>query len=106
MHDAKGSRPWRELCAPAIEQARDGFCATHHYGQFAAEVREVLAADRRSHAVFLGGLATGVPPLAAIVRQPDLARTLEEIAEEAPKRSTAARSPNACARECGRPACW
>ncbi len=81
LHDAKGSRPWRELCAPAIEQARDGFCATHHYGQFAGEVREVLAADRRSHAVFLGGLATGVPPLAAIVRQPDLARTLEEIAE-------------------------
>ena len=81
MHDAKGSRPWRDLCAPAIEYARDGFCATQHYGQFAAEVRDVLAADRRSHAVFLGSLATGVPPLAAIVRQPDLARTLEEIAE-------------------------
>jgi gamma-glutamyltranspeptidase len=79
MHGALGSRPWRDLAAPAIEQARDGFCVTHHYRHFAAEVRDVLAADRRSHAVFLGGLATGVPELASVIRQPDLARTLEEI---------------------------
>ena len=81
LHAAKGSRPWRELCAPAIEHARDGFAATHHYRHFSAGGRDVLAADRRSHAVFLGGLETGVPALAAIIRQPDLARTLEEIAE-------------------------
>src|SRR3954462_8138980 len=43
MHEALGSRPWRELCAPAIEQARDGFCATHHYRHFSAEYRDVIA---------------------------------------------------------------
>ncbi len=81
MHAALGSRPWRDLCAPAIGQARDGFCVSHHYRHFSADVREVLTADRRSHAVFLSGLESGVPALAEIIRQPDLARTLEEIAE-------------------------
>ncbi len=81
MHRALGSRPWRELCAPSIEQAREGFFTTPHYRNFATDYRPFLAADRRSHAVFLGGLDTGVPALASIIRQPDLARTLEEIAE-------------------------
>jgi len=81
LHAAKGSRPWKDLCAPAIEQAREGFAATHHYRHFSGDVRAVLTADRRSHAVFLGGHTTGVPALAEIIRQPDLARTLEEIAE-------------------------
>ena len=31
LHAALGSRPWRELCAAAIAQARDGFCVSHHY---------------------------------------------------------------------------
>jgi gamma-glutamyltranspeptidase len=43
-------------------------------------VRAVLTADARSRGVFLNGLDVGVPPLAALIRQPDLARTLEEIA--------------------------
>ena len=82
LHAALGSRPWGELCAPAIAQGRDGFCVSHHYRHFAAEVRDVLAADARSHAVFLAGLPAGEPPLAHILRQPDLARTLEEIAAD------------------------
>jgi gamma-glutamyltranspeptidase len=81
LHRAKGSLSWRALCAPAIELARDGFAVSHHYRHFATDVRDVLAADRRSRSVFLGGLDSGVPALAAIIRQPDLARTLEEIAE-------------------------
>jgi gamma-glutamyltranspeptidase len=81
LHASLGSWPWQTLCAPAIEQARDGFAASQHYRHFSADVRGVLTADRRSHAVFLGGLDTGVPALASIIRQPDLAATLEEIAE-------------------------
>ena len=77
-----GSLPWRQLCGPAIEHAREGFAVTHHYRHFAGDVRAVLAADARSRAVFLGGLDVGVPPLAALIRQPDLARTLEEIAQD------------------------
>src|SRR5689334_20872453 len=82
IHAAHGRLPWRQLCGPAIEHAREGFAVTHHYRDFAGGVRPVLAADRRSRAVFLGDLDVGVPPIAALIRQPDLARTLEEIAED------------------------
>ncbi len=80
MHAAEGRLTWSGLCAAAIAQARDGFFVTHHYRHFANVHRDVLTPDPRSTAVFLGGLASGEPPLAAILRQPDLARTLEEIA--------------------------
>jgi gamma-glutamyltranspeptidase/glutathione hydrolase len=79
MHAALGSLPWRGLCAPAIEHARDGFCVTHHYRNFSDSFRDTLNVDRRTSSVFLNGLVT--PPLASLIRQPDLARTLEEIAE-------------------------
>ena len=79
MHAALGSQPWGQLCGPAIAMARDGFAVTHHYRHFASEVRPILAADPRSRSVFLAG--NEAPALASIVRQPDLARTLEEIAD-------------------------
>ena len=82
MHAAHGRLPWRQCCGPAIEHAREGFAVTHHYRHFAADVRAVLAADARSRAVFLADLDIGVPALAALIRQPDLARTLEEIAQD------------------------
>jgi gamma-glutamyltranspeptidase/glutathione hydrolase len=82
MHAAHGTRPWAGLCQPAIGHARDGFAVTHHYRHFATEVRSFLAADPRSRAVFLGGLDIGAPALGTLVVQPDLARTLEEIAAE------------------------
>jgi gamma-glutamyltranspeptidase/glutathione hydrolase len=80
MHVALGSAPWRGLCAAAIEHAREGFPASHHYRTFAEGARALLSADPRSRSVFLGD--AGLPPLAGLVKQPDLARTLEEIAED------------------------
>jgi gamma-glutamyltranspeptidase/glutathione hydrolase len=77
MHAALGTLPWARLCAAAIAHARDGFAATHHYQHFAGDVRHVLMADPRSGAVFL---PAGAPELGALIVQPDLARTLEEIA--------------------------
>src|SRR5689334_23074998 len=56
MHETHGGLPWRQLCGPAIEHAREGFAVTHHYRDFADAVRPMLAADRRSRAVFLGDL--------------------------------------------------
>jgi gamma-glutamyltranspeptidase len=82
MHEARGTLPWSQLCAPAISHAREGFAVSHHYRHFASDVRQVLAADGRSRTVFLGGLDAGVPALGALIVQPDLARTLEEIAAD------------------------
>src|SRR5579863_1277986 len=48
MHAAHGKLLWRQLCGPAIEYARDGFAVTHHYQHFANDVRQYLAADKRS----------------------------------------------------------
>ena len=82
MHAALGTLPWRQLCGPAIAYARDGFAATHSYCHFAHEGRPVLAPDARSVAAFLAGRDDGVLPLAQLIRQPELARTLEEIAQD------------------------
>jgi gamma-glutamyltranspeptidase len=83
MHAAHGHLDWQRLFAPAIEHAREGFAATHGYRHFAVENLQVLAADRRSGATFLDG---GEPPaLAALIRQPDLAATLEAIAADGPE---------------------
>ena len=82
MHAAHGHMPWRELAAPAIGHAQDGFAATHGYRHFATENQPRLAADPRSRLVFLADNAA--PELGALIRQPDLAATLEAIAAEGP----------------------
>jgi gamma-glutamyltranspeptidase/glutathione hydrolase len=82
MHAALGTLPWRQLCGPAIAFARDGFAATHSYCHYAAEGRPILAPDARSCAVFLAGGDAGALPLAQLILQPDLARSLEEIAQD------------------------
>jgi gamma-glutamyltranspeptidase len=76
MHAAHGRLPWADLVMPAIALARDGFAATHGFRHFAFENEACLAADERSRKRFLGY------ELAGLIRQPDLARTLEEIASE------------------------
>jgi len=80
LHQAAGSRPWAALCAPAIALAREGFAVTHHYRHFARQHQAELAADPRSRIRFLHDGA--VPDLAALIVQPELARTLEEIAAD------------------------
>jgi gamma-glutamyltranspeptidase len=75
MHAAQGSRSWAALALPAISLARDGFAATDRFCALARDAQDRLGADPRSAAVFLGKQVTG------LVQQPDLARTLEEVAE-------------------------
>jgi gamma-glutamyltranspeptidase len=82
MHAAHGVLPWQSLCAPAIAHAREGFAVSHHYRHFVTDVRQFLAADARSRAVFLGGVEVGAPALGSLIVQRDLARTLEEIAAD------------------------
>lgn len=76
MHKAHGRMAWADLARPAIALARDGFGATRKHVQTTEDNRPRLAADRRSAAVFLG------QGIGGWVVQPDLARTLEEIAAE------------------------
>ena len=80
MHRELGRLPWHVLFAEAIGFARDGFAATRAYSHFAEEYRATLVLDPRSTAIFLA--AGAAPSLAASIVQPDLARTLEEIAAE------------------------
>ncbi len=80
MHRDFGRLPWRELFSEAIGCARDGFAATRAYGHFADEYRQTLLSDPRCAAIFLSRGAA--PALAAAIVQPDLARSLEEIAAD------------------------
>jgi gamma-glutamyltranspeptidase len=80
MHREFGRLPWQDLFAEAISLARDGFGATRAYCHFADDHRETLMVDPRAAAIFLAG--GEAPPLGAPIVQPDLARTLEEIAAD------------------------
>ncbi|MGH7060832.1 MAG: gamma-glutamyltransferase, partial [Stellaceae bacterium] len=78
MHRDFGRLAWRDLCAEAIGYARDGFGATRAYSHFADEYRASLLIDPRATSIFLeDGRA---PRLGGPIVQPELARTLEEIA--------------------------
>jgi gamma-glutamyltranspeptidase/glutathione hydrolase len=80
MHRNFGRLPWRDLLAEAISFARDGFAATPHYCHLTGEYRATLTNDPRSAAIFL--TCGDAPPVGTPIVQPELARTLEEIASE------------------------
>src|SRR5579859_5477870 len=78
MHREYGTLAWAELCIEAIRLAREGFGATPNYQHFAGEYLATLQVDRSSVAIFL---RDGRPPrVGTLIVQPELARTLEEIA--------------------------
>jgi gamma-glutamyltranspeptidase len=80
MHRSFGRLPWCDLFTEAITFARDGFAATPHYCHLTGDYRATLGIDPRSAATFLtDGEA---PPVGNPIVQPDLARTLEEIASD------------------------
>jgi gamma-glutamyltranspeptidase/glutathione hydrolase len=80
MHRRFGRLPWADLCAEAIALARDGYGATRAYCHFAEEYRPTLMVDPKAGALYL---ADGrAPALGTPIVQPDLARTLEEIAAD------------------------
>jgi gamma-glutamyltranspeptidase/glutathione hydrolase len=80
MHAEYGTLPWAQLCDEAIRLAREGFGATPHYRYFSGQYRATLQVDPTSVATFL---REGVPPpVGTPIVQPELARTLEEIATQ------------------------
>ena len=72
-----GSRPWKELLAPAVQLARDGFPVTHEMSRDLRSAR--LARFPESKRIFQRDGRFYEP--GEIFRQPDLHRTLRRIAK-------------------------
>lgn len=82
LHKAKGSKPWKELLAPAIAMAKDGFVVDDAFASEVDDLKERLKKDPTSTALFL---ADGSPPkVGSTWRNPDLAQVLGRIAEKGP----------------------
>ncbi len=78
----QGKLPWRRLVDPAIALARDGFVVT--YG-LSRSLEAILPELKRSPAAVAQFSKNGQPyEPGDVLRQPDLARTLERIAEQGP----------------------
>ena len=81
MHRRFGRLPWRDLVEPAVALARDGFVVdAHRAGAFADTTsrRRLRLFPSTVAAFFPGG---HVPEEGDTLRQPELARTLERIAD-------------------------
>ena len=77
MHKAHGRLPWARLFEAAIEHARLGFGCSPHYVTFAIEAQPKF--DAAAEATF------PAHHVASLIRQENLARTLEEIAADGPE---------------------
>jgi gamma-glutamyltranspeptidase/glutathione hydrolase len=78
-----GRLPWKELLQPAIALAREGFMVTDG---LARSLRDVLPQMKPYPASLAQFSRDGVPYEAGdLLKQPDLARTLERIAEKGAK---------------------
>ena len=76
-----GTLPWARLVAPAEAAARDGFAATHAYPAFRR--RQPRRGCGRMPAARRASWPAGeAPALGALVVQPELAETLDEIARD------------------------
>lgn len=75
-----GQLPLSRSLAPAIRAARNGFTVTPHYRRMAQFRLKALRASPAAAEVFL--LNNAVPPLGHLIKQPDLAGTLQALAEQ------------------------
>jgi gamma-glutamyltranspeptidase/glutathione hydrolase len=77
-----GSKPWKDLVAPAVALARDGFELSD---PLARSLERTLSSFKRYPASLAQFSKNGQPYQAGeIFKQPDLARTLERIATQGP----------------------
>jgi gamma-glutamyltranspeptidase/glutathione hydrolase len=79
---ASGSKPWKDLVAPAVLLARDGFEVSHAL----ARSLERMIPEFRKYPASLAQFSKNGEPYRPgdTLKQPDLARTLERIAGEGP----------------------
>ncbi|MBV8191729.1 MAG: gamma-glutamyltransferase [Alphaproteobacteria bacterium] len=89
MVGSYGTKKLDELFAPAIGIARDGFSLI----EFNVEEMTGATSELRGHSAlypewsrtYLEGISGGRPAMGAVLKQPDLANTLEAVAAEGPK---------------------
>ena len=79
-HGRHGKLPWAVLFEPAIKLARDGFAINVRLAQSLAQSSDRAAASAGGRALFYDGQNRPLPA-GTLVRNPDLARTFEAIAE-------------------------
>ncbi len=78
----QGSKPWKDLVAPAVALARDGFEVSHGLARSLAGQLDEFKRFPASLAQFS---KAGQPYQAGdVLKQPDLARTLQRIADQGP----------------------
>ena len=77
-----GSKPWKDLVLPAVALARDGFVVSHG---LARSLKSAIA-DFRAYPASLAQFTKNGEPYEPgdVLKQPDLARTLQRIAEQGP----------------------
>jgi gamma-glutamyltranspeptidase/glutathione hydrolase len=82
LHDKFGKKPWKELLAPAIALARDGFTVDAYLHASIERRKDLLAKNAASAAMWLPG---GTPrAVGEVVKQPELQHVLERVAEHGP----------------------
>ncbi len=82
MHRRWGRLPWAMLFEPSIAMARDGILLSERFVRFAGFREDMLRATPAG-AIFLGPDGR-IWPAGHRLKQPELARTLEEIAQGGP----------------------
>lgn len=83
-HRRWGTLPWAQLFAPSIAMARDGIIVSERLNRFTGFRADMLAANPAAAGIFLA--PDGKPwPEGHLLKQPALARTLEEIAAAGPQ---------------------
>ncbi len=83
-HKRWGRRPWADLFAPAIRHARAGIPVSPRLNRFITSRQPMLGEDPAAARIFLDPV--GKPwPAGHVLKQPELADSLERIAREGPE---------------------
>ena len=88
LHAKGGKLPRSVVLAPAIRLARGGFWVTPKYRALASARLECLRQDPEASRLFLrkdGSGAYQVPEIGTLIKQPELASTLQQLAARGPK---------------------
>lgn len=80
LQAAHGRLDWAAVVQPAIALARDGLPISHTYRRFTDQFMDSLTGNAYASACYLDGGA--LPALGHLLKQPQLAATLEEIATD------------------------